>query len=302
MIPALIVAAMLAAVTDSSLATARELYSSAAYEDALAVLNSLPADRPADEAREADQYRAFCLLALGRAGEAESAIAKVILRDPSYRPASDVSPRVRAAFTDVRRKVMPAIAQQWYVHAKAQFDRKEFAAAASLFNQVLELMTDPDMQPAVAEPPLSDLKVLASGFRDLATNAAVPAPLPSSPVPPSFPAASVAAAARAEPVPPVSGIYSSGNGDVVPPRVVRQELPAFPGSALIGKQGVIEVIVNESGGVESAAIRQPVSPQYDKLALTAAKNWRYQPATVNGVAVKYRKVVQITAAPTNPKE
>ena len=297
MIAALFVAAAIATAGDSSLAAARELYASAAYEDALAVLNSLPANRPADETRQADQYRAFCLLALGRAGEAESAIAKVILRDPSYRPASDVSPRVRSAFTEVRRKVMPAIVQEWYAQAKGQFDRKEFAAAASLFNQVLDLMTDPDVQAAVAQPPLSDLKILASGFRDLAANAAVPPPLPSAPVP--VPAPAAAAVPPAEIAPQAPAIYSSSNADVVPPRVMRQELPAFPGKTLIGKQGAIEVVVNENGEVESAAIRQPVTPQYDKLAVAAARNWRYQPATVNGVAVKYRKLVQITVTPTH---
>jgi TonB family protein len=297
MIAALFVAAAIATAGDSSLATARELYASAAYEDALAVLNSLPANRPTDETRQADQYRAFCLLALGRAGEAESAIAKVILRDPSYRPASDVSPRVRSAFTEVRRKVMPAIVQQWYAQAKGQFDRKEFAAAASLFNQVLDLMTDPDVQAAVAQPPLSDLKILASGFRDLAANAAVPPPLPSAPVPILAPAAP--AVPPGEIAPHAPAIYSSSNGDVVPPRVLRQELPAFPGKTLIGKQGAIEVVVNENGEVESAAIRQPIAPQYDKLAVAAARTWRYQPATVNGVAVKYRKLVQITVRPTH---
>jgi TonB family protein len=217
----------------------------------------------------------------------------VIMRDPGYRPASDVSPRVRAAFTDVRRKMMPAIVQQWYTAAKEQYDRKEFAAAASLFNQVLEMMTEPEMQAAAAQPPLSDLRILASGFRDLATSAAVPPPLPSSPVP--------AAAAAPSPAQPAPAIYSSSNTDVVPPTVIRQQLPAFPGATLIGKTGAIEIIVDENGAVQSASIRQPVTPQYDKLALAAAREWRYQPATVNGVPVKYRKLIQITVAPTHPR-
>src|SRR3954453_15340715 len=114
---AVVLMAVLAA-GEHSLTTARELYASAAYEDALAVLDTLPADRPVDEIRAAEQYRAFCPLALGRSADAESAIAAVITHDPAYRPASDVSPRVRAAFADVRRKMMPAIVQQWYTAAK----------------------------------------------------------------------------------------------------------------------------------------------------------------------------------------
>ena len=60
-----------------SLSAARELYASAAYEDALAVLSRLNAAgmRP-DDGRTADQYRALCLLALGKTAEASQAIAE----------------------------------------------------------------------------------------------------------------------------------------------------------------------------------------------------------------------------------
>src|SRR5436190_7031179 len=260
----LLIAMMSASAGEGSFVSARELYASAQYEDALKILDSLPANRTAEDIKATEQYRALCLLALGRAAEAETAIAAVITRDPTYRPSSDVSPRVRTAFTDVRRKTMPAIVQQWYTQAKAQFDRKEYAAAASLFNQVLGLMADSDVQAAAAQPPLSDLRTLASGFRDLAESAiAPPPPLPSSPEPPSAPAASAP-----EIRPPAPAFYTSANGDVVPPIVIRQGLPPFPGRTLIGKRGVIEVVIDEKGDVESAAIQQTVTPQYDKLALT----------------------------------
>src|SRR5450759_2474700 len=126
-----------------SLAAARDLYASAAYEDALAVLNRLPpANRVADDARAIDQYRAFCLLALGRTAEAEHAIEAVISGEPMYQPAGEVSPRVRTAFSDVRRRMLPAIIQQQYAQAKAAFDRKEFAAAADRFAKVLDALAD----------------------------------------------------------------------------------------------------------------------------------------------------------------
>ena len=32
---------------------------------------------------------------------------------------------------------------------------------------------------------------------------------------------------------------------------------------------------------------------YDPLLMAAARGWKYQPATVNGVPVKFRKLVQI---------
>src|SRR5205807_2368275 len=82
---------------------ARGLYASAAYDEALALLNRMHAsERPAAEARVIEQYRAFCLLALGRAADAERAIEAVVTAEPSYHPSdNDVSPRIRNAFADV---------------------------------------------------------------------------------------------------------------------------------------------------------------------------------------------------------
>jgi hypothetical protein len=32
---------------------------------------------------------------------------------------------------------------------------------------------------------------------------------------------------------------------------------------------------------------------YDPLLMTAARDWRYRPATAGGVPVKYRKLIQV---------
>lgn len=291
-IAALLTTSLVAAEQDS-IAAARDLYASAAYEDALAVLNRLPGSgRPADEARAIEQYRAFCLLALGRTSEAERAIETVVAAEPSYRPAADLSPRVRTAFSDVRRRVLPSIIQQKYSEAKAAFDRKEFASAAEAFKQVLETMNDPDAAQAINQPPLSDLRTLALGFKDLAVTAATPPPLPVTPPP-----APVAVAA-APPAPKVPKVYTSADADVVPPGVIRQELPAYPGLVPMAKQGMIEVIIDENGSVESALMRISVSANYDTLAVAATKTWRFRPAMLNGSPVKYRKAVQVTIKPT----
>ena len=95
---------------DNDLAAARDLYTSAAYDDALAMLNRLRSANPAPmQSRAIEQYRAFCLLALGRATDAEQAIEAVVAAEPSYQPSdSDVSPRVRSAFTTVRRRMLPS--------------------------------------------------------------------------------------------------------------------------------------------------------------------------------------------------
>lgn len=286
----LLMTATVAAGQDS-IAAARDLYASAAYEDALALLNRLPeSGRAADEARAIQQYRAFCLLALGRAAEAEHAIETVVASDPMYRPSTDLSPRVRAAFTDVRRRVLPTIIQKKYAQAKAAYDRKEFANAADQFAQVLDAMNDPDVAGAADRSPLSDMRTLAVGFKDLATTASTPvAPPPAAPAP---------APAPAPVAPKVLRIYNLNDSEVVPPVVIRQDLPAYPGQVLMPRQGMIDVVIDENGTVESATMRVAVAAGYDSMAVAAARNWRYRPAMLNGTPVKYRKAVQISIKPT----
>src|SRR4051794_20137443 len=114
-----------------AIASARELYAAADYEAALQRLNALPASsRRSDDSLLADQYRALCLLALGRTQEAESAIAAVVTGSPFFHLSeTDVSPRVRSTFRDVRRRLLPAIIQKKYDDAKGAFERKDLAAA-----------------------------------------------------------------------------------------------------------------------------------------------------------------------------
>ena len=86
------------AAHDDPLKTARDLYASAAYEEALSELarvNSNDAPDPA-AARELDAYRAFCLVALGRGGEAETIAESLVRNSPMLvvDQYPDASPRV----------------------------------------------------------------------------------------------------------------------------------------------------------------------------------------------------------------
>jgi TonB family protein len=282
----------------NTLAAARDLYAAAAYEDALTILNQLSeATNGPDEERAIQQYRAFCLLALGRTADAEQAIAAVVAVQPRYQPGdADAAPRVRTTFAEVRRRVLPSVIQQQYAIAKSSYDRKNYSEAAERFNYVLEVLNDPEVRTMAAQPPLSDLRVLATGFRDLAVNAATPPPPPPAKLeaPPPAPAPIVAAAA-ASAVPAAPRVYGVADRQVVPPVNIRQFLPPFPTSAAIPKQaqGVLEVVIDETGAVERATMRTSLNPAYDRQALNAARSWLYRPATINGVPVKYRKAVQI---------
>jgi TonB family protein len=285
------------------LASARAQYTSAEYESALATLNQMRAGGLVTEDVPAvEQYRALCLLALGRSAEAEDAMAAAVSAVPSFSPAgSDVSPKVKSTFVEVRRRVLPTIVQQKYTEAKTAFDRKDFVAAGDGFAQVLRVLDDPDLATMAGQPPLADMRTLARGFKDLSANAALAisaaasapsaasAP-PAAPAPPDPPAASSSAAATLR-------IYTIADSKVVAPIVVRQVLPPFPRKPLYVAQGVVEVVISESGEVESAVIRQSIDPAYDKIAVEASHNWRYKPATRDGVPVKFRKLVQVKIQP-----
>jgi TonB family protein len=283
-----VLAATYAGAQDADLTAARDLYASAAYDDALTMLNRLrSSDHPASQSRAIDQYRAFCLLALGRPGDAEQAIEAVVAAEPMYQPGeSDASPRIRSAFTLVRRRMLPAIIQQKYAQAKAAFDRKEFPAAADGFTQVLAALADQDVAAEAKQPPLSDLRTLSVGFQELAAKAAAPPPPPPPPV--------VVAPPPPPPPPAAPRIYTGGETGIIPPVPVSQMLPSFPGQVIIPRNGKLEVVIDELGVVESATMTVSVTQNYDAMVLAATRGWRYKPATLNGMPVKFRKTVQIT--------
>jgi tetratricopeptide (TPR) repeat protein len=269
---------------------ARDLYASARYDEALAVLNDIhaPDNGASLDRKSIEQYRSLCLLALGRGSEAESAIAAVVTADPTYQPnENDASPRVRGAFSDVRRKLLPEIAASRYAEAKSAYDKKMFAVAAEKFRGVIALIDDPDMAGRQ-----TDLRTLSAGFLDLAVAATAPPPEPPKP----------AAVAPATPPPPQqldpNRVYTMYDKDVQAPAVIRQEMPritpAMSGQA--SDHGVLEVIINEQGRVVQAAVRQSVHAVYDSMLLTSVRDWRYQPATWHGQPVKYRKLIQINVS------
>jgi TonB family protein len=278
---------------DATVAAARELYASAAYDDALKMLDGLlNGSLSVDERRTISLYRALCLVALGRGTDADRAFEALVEQNPLYRPImDDLPPRMRSAFTETRRRLLPGIAQRQYADAKAAFDREDFRRASEVFGQVVETLGDPDVADAGNHPPLSDLKVLAAGFHDLA--------MKELELPPLAPPAPVLAAVIEPPTPArnYNRLYSADDPDVAHPGIVRQTFPAFPGKIATATVGVIEVVIDTTGAVESAVMRESIHPQYDHLALSAAKRWRFMPAMVDGVPVKFVKRVQVTLTP-----
>jgi hypothetical protein len=148
----------------TGLESARALYAAAEYDDALTALDSLRASNPREDVGRIEYYRALCLLAVGKTFEADAAIEMAVNALPFVQPsASETSPRVRAEFRDVRRRVLPALIERRYEDAKAAFDRKD-GTAAERFRDVVTLIDDPDIQDVATQPALAQTRALAADY------------------------------------------------------------------------------------------------------------------------------------------
>ena len=78
-----------------------------------------------DAAREADQYRAFCLVALGRTAEAEELAESLVRKDPMMTvDRLGASPRIEAIFATVRKRVLPQVIRDEYRTARSLVSRE----------------------------------------------------------------------------------------------------------------------------------------------------------------------------------
>lgn len=284
----------------------RDLYSSAAYEDALTVLDRLSTTAgPAADRFPINKYRAFCYLALGRTTEAEHVIENLISDNPLYHPSdSEASPRLRSAFSAVRQRMLPSIVQQKYAAAKLAFDYKNYEAAEAGFAEIVNALADPDLGAAGNRPPLSDIGTLALGFRDLSaqavarTAAAAAAAAEAADAAAAAEAAALAEAARvreaaaALPAPP--RIFSLSDAGVSAPVIIRQDFPNYPLQFGPMTNGSLDILIDETGMVEEAVMRTSANARYDQLALAATKNWKFKPATLDGKPVKFRKIISVS--------
>jgi hypothetical protein len=274
---------------DPSLAAARDLYVSASYDDALSMLSTLSSgSRALQERQSIDLYRTLCLFALGKTTDADKVIEAMLVRDPLYRAADEeLSPRVETAFQTARRRILPSVIQQKYADAKAAFDKQDWATASTGFAEVLKSIGDPDIATAAVAPPLSDIKTLAAGFKDLAVKS----------IPPPAPPPKVAEVIK--PIRAVKAVYSAEDRDVMPPVAVQQRVPKFPANVTRPLQGVLQFVVDETGAVQSPTMPVSIDMSYDAMVVAAAKKWQYQPATLDGKPVKYVKklTISVSSAP-----
>jgi tetratricopeptide (TPR) repeat protein len=275
-----------AAADQETLARAKALYTSASYDEALALLNQFDNATPS-EMVEVDQYRALCLFALGRSDDARKVIQQLVEANPSFQPSeTQVSPRLQEVFRDVRRRVLPSIVRSSYAEAKAAFERKEFDVATNKFDIVVTLLNDID---AAGSGELSDLRILSNGFLDLIKT--MPSPVvEAAPATPASP--------TPEP-PPTRTIFGLEDTDVTPPVAISQEMPPWrPGRQETQTyEATLILVINASGDVTSVTLHGNLQPSYDALLRRAASQWKFRPAMRNGQPVEFRKIVAVRLTP-----
>ena len=281
----------IASAADAELDHAKELYRSAAYDEALGVLDALRASAPSTDDLEVNEYRVFCLVALDRKDEARSAITALITANPFYDLSeTQASPRVRGVFKDVRKSLLPSLVQSAYAEAKAAFERKDPQSAAA-FERVLTLLHDPDV---ASNSDLGDLAIVASAFRDLsAARELVASTAPAAPPVPTRDGTSTSGDIVARSKPDAAVVYRDGEPNLVPPGVISQTLPQ---SRLAERRlwtGAVEILIDEGGKVVSARMATPVQPAYDKQLIAAALNWKYRPALKDGMPARYIKIINV---------
>jgi tetratricopeptide (TPR) repeat protein len=284
---------IVSAADDASLDRAKSLYASAAYDEALTVLDQVSATPAPDDRMAIAAYRVYCLLALDRQEEARASIDRLLHQTPLFVPSdNEASPRIQTVFRDVRRAALPKIARERYADAKAAFDRKD-PQTARQFDDLLTLLDDSDLRDWSAA---ADLRSVASAFRDLAKAVA------AAPVSPA------AAARSAEPslqpaLEPPDITYTSADADVTPPVTLSQRTPQWRPSSREAAQeykGVLRLLIDRSGAVLSATMPTGTLPAYDDALVRAAREWKFQPAQKQGRPVKYLKIIEIRLAPSAP--
>lgn len=88
-------------------------------------------------------------------------------------------------------------------------------------------------------------------------------------------------------------IYSRGDAGVMPPRSVYPKLPSDATAEEPDNRTILELVIGANGLVERAKLRSIPRDIHEFMLVSAAKAWIFEPATIDGLAVRYRHQVRI---------
>jgi hypothetical protein len=211
--------------------------------------------------RESER-RAASLMAQGQTTEAAMAFDALVLANPLYEPmASALTPESLAAFRSSQRTLLPGIAVKTYERAKTALASGDPERALSLARDANAILDRSSYEP---QPQLREQ------LQDIVTRAG-------------------AAKIAADDI-----VYSENDRGIVPPRALSR---GFPDTPPIGvppyRVGTLEMIIDRDGNVDKVKLHTPLNRYHERMVVSAAKNWRYLPATKDGRPVKCRITVKI---------
>jgi len=265
------------ACSEATVATIHALYASASYQEALDLMVRIDGS---DAPPALDQYRALCLLALGRHQEAVAAFTTLVEREPLFHPdAASLSPSVRQLFEAARRRALPGVVETHYRRARSAFESGDYRVAADEFRLVVRIVETLDVMERGGS--LGELSLLAEGFGRLAAERLQQAVTRAGSA--VAPALAPTVAAGGLPVvvqPPL----------IVPPVALSRRLPPWPDKLLVPRRpfATMELVIDTTGAVVTARILESADPVYDEMLVGVASTWHYRPATKDGRPIAYR--------------
>jgi hypothetical protein len=186
----------------------------------------------------------------------------LVMSNPLYEPkTTDLTPEALSAFRTSQRLMLPVIAQRDYDRAKAALASGDPDRALALAREAMTIIDRrlPDTPPHLRE-----------AVQDLVEEAKL-------------------AAAEANEI-----IYSDANTDVIPPRPLSRQMPlTAPIGVPLNRIGWLDMVIDRDGSVFFVKLTTPLNRHHERMIVSAAKAWRYQPAIKNKKPVMYRIRVKV---------
>jgi hypothetical protein len=208
--------------------------------------------------------RALDLLTEGKTEEAQLAFDAIVMGNPQFRfdAAARSNPAAVAALQTSRRALLPPIMGRDLQAARLALEGGDYGRALKEGARLTAMLDDPVL--GVEDAELRDGVELLLG---LAT----------------------AAKTRDE-----QRVYTSSDEGISPPTPLGRQLPAaVPIGVSKSLLGTLEILVNRDGSVEAVRLHTPANRYYDRMIVSAAKAWRYNPALRNGKPVRFLLVSTI---------
>jgi hypothetical protein len=153
--------------------------------------------------------------------------------------------------------LLPSIAGRAYERARNALESGDYERAMLDAGQALRVLEEPDIGPVPAGLREAVLQLLRQ--------------------------------AREERAGEEHRVYTASDPNVVPPFPIGRQLPTtMPPGISPSQIGQLELLVGPDGAVEVVTLHTPLNRYHERMIVSAAKAWRYQPATKSGRAVRFR--------------